>query len=244
MYHFFVPGEQIKDNKAVITGPDFNHIANVLRMKTGEQIEILDGCGHKYSGEIAEFKKNEIIVDLLGNFEVDSELPVKIVLFQGFPKSDKMEQIIQKCVELGVHEIVPVMTSRTIVKLDEKKSDKKIERFNAISLSAAKQSGRGIIPEVTNVMSFREALEYAKKLDKLIIPYEDAEEMSRTRDVFNSIKDGSIGVFIGPEGGFSEEEVLAARDIRAVPVTLGKRILRTETAGMAVIAMLGYVLEK
>ena len=243
MYHFFVSGEQIKDNKAVITGPDVNHIANVLRMKTGEQLEILDGNDHKYLGEISGFQKDSVTVDLLKTYEVDTELPVKIVLFQGFPKSDKMEQIIQKCVELGVSEIVPVMTSRTIVKLDDKKSGKKVERFNAVSLSAAKQSGRGIIPEVKDIMSWKQALEYANNLDKLIIPYEDAEDMNKTREIFNSIKDGSLGIFIGPEGGFSDSEVKDAINIGAVPVTLGKRILRTETAGMAVLAMLGYVLE-
>lgn len=156
-----------------------------------------------------------------------------------------MEFIIQKCVELGVARIVPVNTKRTIVKLDAKKEQARIKRWSGISESAAKQSGRGRIPEVTGVKSFAEALEEAKKLNMCLIPYELARDMAQTREVLSSIKPGmSVGIFIGPEGGFEEEEVEQAEAAGARPITLGRRILRTETAGMAVLAMLVYLLEE
>ena len=166
-------------------------------------------------------------------------------MFQGLPKSDKMDLIIQKCVELGVFRVVPVTTKRTVVKLDAKKEESRRKRWTAVSESAAKQSGRGIIPEISGVQSFREAVEEAGELDVCLIPYEKAENMARTREILSGIPAGaSIGVFIGPEGGFEEEEVREAMEAGARPITLGRRILRTETAGMAVLAMLGYLLEE
>ena len=156
-----------------------------------------------------------------------------------------MEWIIQKTVKLGVTRIVPVMTKRTVVKLDAKKAGKKTERYQAIALAAAKQSGRGVIPEVTAPVTWKEALAMAKKLDMNMIPYEEAEGVAYSKEVFASIKGKkSLGIFIGPEGGFAGEEVEAATDMGAKMVTLGHRILRTETAGMAVMSIIMFELEE
>ena len=175
---------------------------------------------------------------------VDTELPSKIYLFQGLPKSDKMEFIVQKAVELGVFGIVPVATKRAVVKLDDKKAAKKVERWNSIAEGGAKQSGRNVIPEVTKVMSFKEAIAFAKELDVILIPYELAEGMQETKQIIEDIRPGqSIGIFIGPEGGFETEEVEYAISQGAKAITLGKRILRTETAGLTTLSILMYHLE-
>ena len=173
------------------------------------------------------------------------ELPVKLYLFQGLPKGDKMELIIQKAVELGVYEIIPVRTKRVVVKLDEKKETKKIARWQQIAESGAKQSGRGIIPEVKPVMSFKDAIDYAKNLEGVLIPYEKAEGMNKTREIIKGLKGKkSVGIFIGPEGGFDEQEIEAAMNSGVEPVTLGRRILRTETAGLTMLSILMFEFEE
>ena len=244
MHHFFVTPEQVKEKNIYINGSDVNHIRNVLRMKVGEELEISDGQNKKYLCEIASVTSDEVCLEIKEEQLADTELPSKIYLFQGLPKSDKMEFIIQKAVELGVFEIVPVVTKRAVVKLDEKKASKKIERWSSIAESGAKQSGRNVIPKVTHVMSYREAIEYAQNLDVVLIPYELAEGMQETKHIIESIKPGeSIGVFIGPEGGFETSEVEYAVENGVHPVTLGKRILRTETAGLTTLSILMYHLE-
>ena len=244
MYQFYVEPNQIEPSRAVITGPDVNHIRNVLRMKPGEAVRIADCLGACYEGEIGEISSDQVIVRLMGNRVESTELPVRVTLFQGLPKSDKMELIIQKNTELGVSGIVPVATSRAVVKLDEKKADGKVKRWNGIAEAAAKQSKRTLIPEVCPVISFKKALAEAEKYDVKLMPYENAEGMAFTRRCIGEIWPGAtVAVFIGPEGGFSEEEVEAASAVGFVPITLGRRILRTETAGMCVLSMLGYVLE-
>ncbi len=179
------------------------------------------------------------------------ELPAKVYLFQGLPKGDKMELIIQKMVELGVYEIIPVAMKRCVVKLDEKKAKSKTARWQGIAEAAAKQSKRAVIPQVQNVMTYRQALEYAKDMDVKIVPYEmenfldGASGMEGTRKIINNLSEGQrIAVFIGPEGGFEEDEIDAAISLGMKPVTLGKRILRTETAGMTVMAWIMYQLEE
>ena len=245
MHRFFVEPSQIGEKEIVITGPDVNHIRNVLRMRAGEEVLATDGQGSEYRCILRELQDSEIRAEICRKLSGSAELPSRITLFQGLPKSDKMDLIIQKCVELGVFRIVPVTTKRTVVKLDAKKEESRRKRWTAVSESAAKQSGRGIIPEISGVQSFREAVEEAGELDVCLIPYEKAENMARTREILSGIPAGaSIGVFIGPEGGFEEEEVREAMEAGARPITLGRRILRTETAGMAVLAMLGYLLEE
>lgn len=245
MHHFFTEPRNIQENKIIIEGKDVNHMKNVLRIKSGERVNISDGIGGEYECEVDHYEMEYAVLTILNSFISDSELSSEIYLFQGLPKSDKMELIIQKAAELGVHKVIPVVTRRAVVKLDDKKAAKKVERWNAISLSAAKQSGRSMVPEVGRVMSFSEALEYAKKMDVVLIPYELAEGMAKTKEVISTIKDGQkIGVFIGPEGGFEEGEVKKAEEVGAYPITLGKRILRTETAGLTVLSILMYHLEK
>lgn len=244
MYHFFVTPEQVKGEHIYIEGSDVNHIKNVLRMKVGQELEISDGDNKKYLCEIASITSEEVCVMIQEERSVDTELLSKIYLFQGLPKSDKMELIVQKAVELGAYEIIPVATKRAVVKLDERKASKKVERWNSIAESGAKQSGRNLIPKVTDVMSWKEAIEYAKALDIVLIPYELAEGMQETRDIIAQIQPGqSIGIFIGPEGGFETEEVESAMEYGAKPITLGKRILRTETAGLTTLSILMYHLE-
>ncbi|MBQ4564659.1 MAG: 16S rRNA (uracil(1498)-N(3))-methyltransferase [Lachnospiraceae bacterium] len=244
MYQFYTTPDNIEEHQATIIGPDVNHIRNVLRMKPGEAVRIADGLGACYEGEIGEISSDQVIVRLMGNRVESTELPVRVTLFQGLPKSDKMELIIQKNTELGVSGIVPVATSRAVVKLDEKKADGKVKRWNGIAEAAAKQSKRTLIPEVCPVISFKKALAEAEKYDVKLMPYENAEGMAFTRRCIGEIWPGAtVAVFIGPEGGFSEEEVEAASAVGFVPITLGRRILRTETAGMCVLSMLGYVLE-
>ena len=244
MYQFFVPPENIQGSRIVITGEDVNHIKNVLRMKIGEEIAVSNGSdGREYRCGIEEIGE-EIVCSLRFIKEDGVELPSRITLFQGLPKADKMELIIQKAVELGAYEIVPVSMVRSVVKLDEKKKHSRITRWQAISEAAAKQSKRSLIPQIQDVMAMRQAIEYAKKMDILFIPYELAEDMSKTRELFSSIKPGNhIGFFIGPEGGFDKSEIQYALEAGVKPVTLGKRILRTETAGMAVLSILMYQLE-
>jgi 16S rRNA (uracil1498-N3)-methyltransferase len=245
MNQFFVETSQIQDKKIVITGKDVNHIKNVLRMKIGEEVSISNGeDGKEYRGIIKEFLDDEVICDLAFIKEDGVELPSKVYLYQGLPKADKMELIIQKAVELGVYEIIPVATKRAVVKLDEKKSKSKIARWQAISESAAKQSKRAIIPKVADVLSFKEALKDCQKAHVKVIPYELAEGMEKTKEIISGLKPGQdVAIFIGPEGGFEETEINAAMEAQITPVTLGKRILRTETAGFTILSWIMYQLE-
>ena len=243
MYQFFVEPSQIQGNRIVITGSDVNHIKNVLRMKPGEEIAVSNGTdGKEYRCGIEELLEDEVICTLRFIKEDGLELPARVTFFQGLPKADKMELIIQKCVELGVERIVAVSTERAIVKLD-KKEGKKLERWQKIAEAAAKQSGRGKIPEIGGqVLKFKDAVAEAKRLDGAIIPYE-REEKTGLREFVKDFKGESIGVFIGPEGGFAEEEIALAKENGITPITLGKRILRTETAGMTTTAILLYELD-
>lgn len=245
MYHFFVTPAQISEKYAVITGQDVNHIRNVLRMKAGEQVGIRDGISRNYICELEEIGTEEIRARILSADEDDSELPARLYLFQGLPKSDKMELIIQKAVELGAYEIVPVATRRAVVKLDRKKEESKVKRWNTIAESAAKQSGRMLVPEVTGVKTLKEAFAYAAAFDINLIPYELAEGMQDTKKIISGVKPGmQVGIFIGPEGGFDVEEVEAAVEAGIHPITLGRRILRTETAGLTALSVLMFQLEE
>ncbi|HIZ21637.1 MAG TPA: 16S rRNA (uracil(1498)-N(3))-methyltransferase [Candidatus Blautia faecigallinarum] len=227
-----------------ITGEDVNHIKNVLRMKPEDEVWVSDGENKEYHCRIQSLCREEVLLEILYVQETDYELPGKLCLFQGLPKGDKMELIIQKAVELGVSQIIPVETKRCVVRLDEKKAEKKTARWQEIAKSAAKQSKRMKIPKVGPVMSLKEALSYAGELDVCLIPYELARGMEETKKIIQAIQPGeSIGIFIGPEGGFAPEEVEAAAAIGAKPITLGRRILRTETAGLAILSVLMFRLE-
>ena len=246
MYQFFVEPHQISDKTVRIEGQDVNHIKNVLRMKVGEELSVSNGVdGKEYRCGIVSLDEECISCELRFVKEDGVELPSEVYLFQGLPKADKMELIIQKAVELGVHAVVPVATKRCVVKLDDKKAKSKIARWQGIAEAAAKQSKRRIVPEVKDVMNFKEALNFVKDFEVKLIPYELAEDMSRTKEIINSLQPGQkIAIFIGPEGGFEEGEVEAAMSAGVEPITLGKRILRTETAGFTVLSWVMYQLEQ
>lgn len=245
MYHFFAKKENIFDKYILIDGDDVNHLKNVLRIRSGERIIMSSGENVDYYCVISDIEDDKIIASIESVDEEGRELPSKIYLFQGLPKGDKMEFIIQKAVELGAYEVIPVAMKRSVVKLDGKKSEAKVKRWNAIAESAAKQSKRSQLPIVREVMTFRQAADYAKTLDMVIMPYECADGMEATKELINSIIPGkSIGIFIGPEGGFDGEELTAAYEGKFNIVTLGKRILRTETAGMMLLSVLMYNLEE
>ena len=244
MQHFFVTPSQVEGERIYIEGSDVNHMKNVLRMRPGEAVAISDGDNLKYRCVVEGYEEGRAVLAIQQRMPVDTELPCRITLFQGLPKQDKMELIVQKAVELGASQVVPVATRRSVVKLDEKKAAKKLQRWRQIAESAAKQAGRGYIPQVSSVLSYQEALEKAGELDVLLIPYELAEGMEEARKVVASIAQGqSVGIFIGPEGGFEKEEVDAAIHQGAKAITLGRRILRTETAGLAILSILMFRLE-
>lgn len=244
MYHFFVNPDQIDTKQIQIMGSDVNHIKNVLRMKPGEKILVGNGRDCDYLCQIRELTGERVVADILSMDETGTEIPARIYLFQGLPKGDKMEWIIQKAVELGVYQVIPVVTKRTIVKLDAKKEEQRIRRWNAIAEGAAKQSKRTRIPTVAGLMTLKEAFSFAEGLDLSFIPYELEKGMEHTRRELEKIRQGmQIGVFIGPEGGFEESEIQMALTSHIVPVSLGKRILRTETAGLSVLSILGFLLE-
>ena len=245
MHHFFVTPQQISGDKIRIEGGDVNHMKNVLRMKLHEKAEISDGESRTYLCEVEAYEEDVAVLHILEEMEADTEPASKLYLFQGLPKSDKMELIVQKAVELGVYQVIPVTMKRSVVRLDDKKAAKKADRWNSIAESAAKQAGRNRIPEVTMPLSYKEALKMAEELDVILLPYELAGGMEATREVIRQIKSGqSVGIFIGPEGGFEPEEVDVAVSKGAKVITLGKRILRTETAGLATLAVLMFELEK
>ena len=245
MYRFFVEPEQIGEEAISITGKDVKHIKNVLRMKIGETVLVSDGSDREYICAIRQLNEDEVIVDIEDINGQTRELPIKVTLFQALPKGDKMELIIQKMIELGAYQIVPMSTKRCVVKLDAKKAVAKTKRWNAIAESAAKQSKRGIIPQVSEPVTYKQALTMAKDMDMLLIPYEEAENMEQTRQIISKIKPGmSVGIFIGSEGGFAKEEIEMAQQSGAKEITLGKRILRTETAGMMLMSVLMYFMEE
>ena len=237
MHNFFVGAEQRQNGRYVITGADYNHIVNVLRMETADVF--LVSCGGKSDlCEIESFDSESVTARITQEDYQSTELPLNIYLFQGLPKGDKMELIIQKAVELGVYAIIPTEMSRCVVKLDEKKKKSKTARWQAISESAAKQSKRNYIPKVWDVLTYKQAIEMAKGLDMLIVPYENEEGMAATKKVLEEMKGcKSAGIFIGSEGGFDEKEIELAKQANGKIISLGKRILRTETAAVTAVAM-------
>lgn len=245
MQRFFADRSQIANGIVTITGDDVRHIRNVLRMRPGATILVSCGDEWEYTCEILSAGPSEVKARITDAQKPAKELSSRICLFQCLPKGDKMELIIQKAVELGAWQIVPVSSRRCVVRLDERRGAAKTARWNSISESAACQSKRLIVPEVMPVTGFRDALKQAEEFDVRLIPYENEEGIGNTRSVLSAIQSGqSVAVLIGPEGGFEPEEVREASEAGFVPVTLGHRILRTETAGMAMLSILMYLLEE
>lgn len=237
MYNFFVDNENKGNGRYLISGSDYNHIINVLRMNLGD--EFLVSCDGKSDLCYIESLENETVsAKIIEENYRNTELNTKIYLFQGLPKSDKIELIIQKCVELGVEGIIPVEMNRCVVKLEEKKKASKQARWQAIAESAAKQSKRNSIPEVFEIMSYNNAVSMAKKLDLFLVPYENKDGMLSTIQALKELnKCKSIGIFIGPEGGFEQNEIDKAIENGGKTISLGKRILRTETAAITSVAL-------
>lgn len=248
MYRFYIHPDYVFGDTLEITGTDVNHIKNVLRMRQGEKLIACDGQGMDFLCEIVSLEHEKILLKELSHKHSETELPVRVTLFQGIPKRDKMELIIQKSVELGVACIVPVAMKRCIAKIEEeKKEKKKRNRWQAIAEAAAKQSGRGMIPAISPSMDFLKAIRYAMENHmEILLAYEHARGMRAAKEVFVQIaceKPQDIALFIGPEGGFDDAEIALAREAGAQIISLGSRILRTETAGMAALAMLMYEIE-
>lgn len=237
MYNFFVDKFARADNSFKISGKDHNHICNVLRMQVGETFLVsCEGVSHLC--RLAEIDKEEVTAEILEEDYRNTELSVQFYLFQGLPKADKLELIVQKTVELGVAGIIPVEMSRSIVKLDDKKKKQRKERWQAIAESAAKQSKRNVIPEVFDVLSYKLAMQKAAGMDLFLVPYENERGMAATKEALDRIKPGmSVGILVGPEGGFDDKEIDLAREAGAVVISLGSRILRAETAAITAVAM-------
>lgn len=246
MLHLFADPSDVQDELLTITGPEVNHIRNVMRLKSGEEISVsIGGDGKEYRYGIESYTEDSVLCRLRFVKDKEVELPVKVLLFQGLPKADKMDLIVQKAVELGAAEIIPVSMERCVVKLDAGKAAKKTARWQTIAESAASQSRRSIIPRVLAPMSMKEAVEYAKEQTEVrIIPYELQEDDGSVKQYLESLKEGqSVSIFIGPEGGFAPGEVELAKEAGIRPISLGRRILRTETAGLAILSWLIYILE-
>ncbi len=236
MQQIFVNEEPI-EGRFTVTGDDMHHLVRVVRIKKGEIIRVSTATGNNYLCSVSDILDKELLVDVTEQVN-STELSNKIYLFQAIPKGDKMETIIEKTVELGVYEIIPVQMKNCIVKLDDKKKKNKLSRYQTVALTAAKQSKRSIVPNIHDVLSFKEAMEYAANLDLLLLPYESKNGMKDTYDVINSLQKGqSVGIFIGPEGGFDESEIELVKD-KCKLISLGRRILRTETAAICSLSML------
>lgn len=246
MLHLFADPSDVQDELLTITGPEVNHIRNVMRLKPGEKISVsIGGDGKEYRYGIESYTEDSVLCRLRFVKDKEVELPVKVLLFQGLPKADKMDLIVQKAVELGAAEIIPVSMERCVVKLDAGKAAKKTARWQTIAESAASQSRRSIIPRVLAPMSMKEAVEYAKEQTEVrVIPYELQEDDGSVKQYLESLREGqSVSIFIGPEGGFAPGEVELAKEAGIRPISLGRRILRTETAGLAILSWLIYILE-
>lgn len=240
MHRFFVDTSCIDNDTITITGDDVQHISRVLRLKCDDLLEICDTCGTDYLCKIASVTKDTVISDIIKKIPTCTESNLNITLYQGIPKGDKLEYIIQKSVELGVNRIAPVAMKRTVVKL--KNASLKTERQQKIALEAAKQSKRGIIPKISCPVSFEDMLKEIKNsADALnILAYEN-EMQNNIKDILTNNREiKNINIIIGPEGGFDDDEINAAKEADINIITLGPRILRCETAPIAVISAVMY----
>ena len=244
MPKFFVDPASIQGSNIYITGDDVNHITKVLRLSENDIIMVCDGDGKDYKVSIRNLSKKEVVTEIMEEIPCLTEPPVKVVLFQGIPKASKMEYIIQKNTELGISEIVPVLTHRTVVKIEDKKAETtKLDRWQKVALEAAKQCNRGRVPVVSQPIRFYEALDRIAEMDIKMMPYEKENTHALKTLLQSQTSPATIGILIGPEGGFEESEVQEAQDKGISTVTLGPRILRTETAGASVLSILMYEYE-
>lgn len=254
MPKFFVKQEQINGDIIIIQGQDVNHIKKVLRAKIGDELQICNSQnGENFLCDIKEIENEKILCKIKQEIEEKVESNIEVTIFQGLPKADKMEYIIQKSVELGVYDITPVEMKRCVVKLNEKDKNKKELRWQKISEVAAKQCGRDIIPQINKIINIKNICELIKKYDIVLVAYEN-EKQNTLKEQLNLIKEKmeklksdeliKIGIVIGPEGGLEEQDVEILKENGAKIITLGKRILRTETVALNVLSVIMYELEK
>lgn len=244
MSRFFVEPTDIEDSYIYIRDKqDIKHISKVLRLKPGDTVEISDGSLWEYEAVIEYIDSDEIELKIVDKQKFAKEPELLVTLYQGVPKGSKMETIVQKCVELGVHDITPVFMERTVV-VEKGNFEKKIERWQKVSDEAVKQCGRGIIPQINHQLTFSQMTEELGQYDLVLFPYENEEDYT-IKDCLRSLeaKPKTVAIIIGPEGGFADYEVDMIDETGASEVTLGKTVLRTETAGMAALAMTMYELE-
>lgn len=242
MHKFFVETKHIEENKIYIYDEDYAHIKKVLRLKEKDKIEVSDGEKSEYLCEIASLQNEYLELNILTKNDLKTESQVSISIYQGLPKSEKMDYIVQKNTEIGVKEIVPVVTDRTIIKIkDMKKEEKKLSRWRKIARESAKQSKRGIIPTVSNIVSLKDALEKAKETE--IIVFYEMEHNNTLKTLLREPIKNKISIFIGPEGGFEKDEIELIKEYGGKVISLGKRILRTETAGLVASAIILYELD-
>ena len=247
MYKFFIKTNQIVEKLITIDNDDVNHIKNVLRLEIGQQIEISNSdTGERFICEILEYGNNSVICEIIEKTEDNSETKIYLHIFQGLPKSDKMETIIQKGTEIGGKEFTPVALNRCIVKLNGKDEAKKIERWRKISEGAAKQSKRSIIPKVNSVIKLDEIIRQIKEYDIMLVAYEEEKENTIKQELqkLNKKENLKIGIVIGPEGGIEKDEIDCLKQAGAKIVTLGNRILRTETAPIVMASVIMYELDE
>jgi len=243
MHKFFVPKKNIDGNNAIIDGEDVKHIYRVLRLQIGDKVSVNNSEGKEYIGEITSIDKKEVNINLLEENAINNESPVEVYLFQGLPKSTKMDLIVQKNTELGIKAITPIITKRVEVK-SELKDLKKVDRWNKIALEASKQSKRSLVPQINAPMEFELLLDQLKHMDLVVVPYENQEGYGIKKLIQNIEinKINKVAIVIGPEGGFEEDEIIKLKEIGAEVVTLGPRILRTETAGFVCLSLIMYEL--
>ena len=246
MPRFFISNEQVENNQIKIIGEDVNHIANVLRKQVGDTLNICNmTTSDDFLCKIENINKEEIYCSIINKIESNTESSTKITIFQGLPKAEKMELIIQKCTELGAYKFFPVIMERCVVKYDNKTESKKIDRWQKIAETAAKQSGRNIIPKVENLINLKKVCNLIKKYDIVLLAYENEKEYT-LKNVLKKLQNRenhNIGIIIGPEGGIAENEVQELKDAGAQVITLGNRILRTETVGISMTSIIQYEMD-
>lgn len=244
MARFFISKEQIIRDKVEIVGSDVHHISKVLRLRTGDMVSLADGEGTEYEVKIVAISKDKVECMILNSYQINREPPVELILCQGLPKGDKLELIIQKSVEIGVSRIVPVKCERTVVHLSGDKATKRLDRWQRVAIEAAKQSRRSRVPEISPLMPIENAFELVPDGAVAVMPWEEEKALGLKKVLAGVSKNynGQVWIFIGPEGGLTQQEADKARSRGVIPVTLGPRILRTETAGIATLAVIMYQL--
>lgn len=243
MHRFYVPAEALREQIVVIMGEEFKHLSNVLRLKAGDTVWLFDGVGHEFAGTIQYIEKEQAGIALGEPLSFSRESPLELYLVQGIPKGDKMELIIQKATELGVRGVIPLEAERSVVRLEGKKKEERRERWQKVAVEAAKQCRRALIPIVAIPLKLSELLRVLPSEKLLLIPWEEGGQPLKavlTDPALIDFKSKAIYILIGPEGGWESREVAQAIECGAIPVTLGPRILRTETAGFAAVSAVMY----